>query len=285
MRNKRKHLKQTSTLKRTFALLLSMLITLGTTISVFAFAIMPTNESTETSNDISATSINSIPTTTYPTATTKTEITKEKTTKDINNNKNKNKNKDKSSTNKKSQTETKIKTKTNLITPTSNDKTKKDNDKTKYKKESKKDYETTSTNKSFSGKHLIEINNPNYSYSPKQIHLSKSDRELAARVIMGEYGNGGYVACCLIAQSMRDGMIKSNYSSISEIVTQYQYSGYNDFPNKDCYDAIDYIFESGGLAVPHRILYMYSTSLTYSSWHESQKFIVQHGVVRFFDAW
>lgn len=134
------------------------------------------------------------------------------------------------------------------------------------------------------GSYLMDINNPDYTYTPKIINLSNSDRELAARVIMGEFGNGGYDACCLIAQCMRDGMIRNN-CSVSELINIYQYSGYNPAPNQNCYDAIDYVFESGGLAVPHRILFMYATNMTYSSWHESQNFIIQYQNVRFFDAW
>lgn len=134
------------------------------------------------------------------------------------------------------------------------------------------------------GSYLMDINNPDFTYTPQSISLSSNDRELAARVIMGEFGNGGYDACCLIAQCMRDGMIRNN-CSVSELINIYQYSGYNPAPNQNCYDAIDYVFESGGLAVPHRILFMYATNMTYSSWHESQNFIIQYQNVRFFDAW
>lgn len=134
--------------------------------------------------------------------------------------------------------------------------------------------------------YLLEIDNPDYDYRPYAIHLNDSDRDLAARIIMREFGGGGFNACCLQAQALRDAMIKGD-CSLEKVYHDYQYDYYGlDYePNDNCYAAIDYIFENGGLAVPHRILVMYSTYYTYSEWHESQNFVIEYGYVRYFDTW
>lgn len=134
--------------------------------------------------------------------------------------------------------------------------------------------------------YLIEIDNPDKSYTPTSITLSNDERELAANVVMREFGDGGYNACCLQAQAIRDAMLAENYS-LQEVLHNYQYDVYstNYTPNDNCYQSVDFIFGEGGLAVPHRVLYMYSTLYTYSSWHESQQFIVEYQGVRFFDRW
>ena len=46
--------------------------------------------------------------------------------------------------------------------------------------------------------------------------------------------------------------------------------------------AVSFIF-NGGYAVKHRILYFYAPAFVNSEWHETQKFVVEHGGHRFFD--
>lgn len=272
MKNDRKHLRRTNYLRKTLAIFLSALIIFATIISVLTIAFIPLNN------------------TATPDEATPNEIIIQPMTKDVH-----------LATDKKWETivpstspiekstekiiEPTEVTEANSIIPIKNEQVEIENEEVEvtdndYYEDISSDINTKST-----GSHLINIDNPDYSYKPRVVNLSSADRELAARIIMGEFGSYGYEACCLIAQSMRDGMIRSNCSSIQELIDTYQYYGYNSAPNQDSYNAVDFIFYSGGLAVPHRILYMYSTSLTYSSWHESQRFVVQYGVVRFFDAW
>ena len=272
MKNYRKYLRRTNYLRKTLAILLSVLIIFTTVISVLTIAFMPLNN-TATPDEATPDEIIAQSTTkgthlvtdkkweTIVPSTSSTEKSTEKVT---------------------DPTEV---TETNSIIPAKNEKVETENKEVEVTDNDYYEYISPDINTKSAGNHLIDIDNPDYSYKPQVINLSSADRELAARVIMGEFGSYGYEACCLIAQSMRDGMIRSNCSSIQELINTYQYYGYNSAPNQDSYNAVDFIFYSGGLAVPHRILYMYSTSLTYSSWHESQRFVVQYGVVRFFDAW
>lgn len=135
-------------------------------------------------------------------------------------------------------------------------------------------------------KYLLTIDNPDYTYKPYPIILSDYDREQLAHLVMGEFGTGGFTGCALIAQSVRDAMVKFGYSSIDEVIREMQYSGwYSGKPSDFVYEAIDYIFTQGNAAVQHQILVMYATHIMYSSWHESQEFVVQYETVKFFDYW
>ena len=130
---------------------------------------------------------------------------------------------------------------------------------------------------------LIDIDNPDYDYNPQAISLSDTEREMIAQVVMHEFGDGGYTACCLQAQAFRDAMIYCG-GSVGYTYHSFQYDAYSLYktPNQDCYDAVDYIF-AGNMAVPHRMLVMYSPSYSTSGWHESQEFVVEYNGVRYFD--
>ena len=133
----------------------------------------------------------------------------------------------------------------------------------------------------YSGSYLIDIANPDYSYSPSRVSLSSYDRAKLERLVMGEAGSMGYLGCALVAQSIRDAMNRSNTSSIDQIISQYQYFGSTAIePNSDVKSAVSYIFDNNGAAVQHRVICFYIGS---SSWHETQTFITQVGGVRFFD--
>lgn len=131
---------------------------------------------------------------------------------------------------------------------------------------------------------LFDIDDPDCDYSAEAIVLTEDDRELVARIVMNEFGDGGYEACCLQAQAFRDGMIFSNLS-VENTYHQFQYDAYSldKTPNKDCYKAVDYIF-AGNIVVPHRIIYMYDTNYCSSAWHETQNFVIEYKGIRFFDA-
>lgn len=134
--------------------------------------------------------------------------------------------------------------------------------------------------------YLLTIDNPDYTYNPYPIILSDYDREQLAHLVMGEFGTGGFAGCALIAQSVRDAMVKFGYSSVDEVIREMQYSGwYSGKPSDFVYEAIDYVFTQGNAAVQHQILVMYATHIMYSSWHESQEFVVQYETVKFFDYW
>ncbi len=137
------------------------------------------------------------------------------------------------------------------------------------------------TENSNSGSYLINISNPDYSYSPKPVSLSSYDRAKLERLVMGEAGSMGFNGCALVAQAIRDAMNRSNTSSIDTIISTYQYyAPTNKEPNQDVKDAVSYIFDQNNSAVQHRILVFYTGT---SGWHETQNYIITCGNVRFFD--
>ena len=132
---------------------------------------------------------------------------------------------------------------------------------------------------------LYEIDNPDPDYHGTIINLTEEDRNVLRGVIMGEAGGEGFVGACILAQTMRDNWLYAGYSSASEVQYGCQYDGWSDSTNDDVENAINFIFDQGGVAVQHRIRYMYCTSMCYSDWHETQNYILTYGAVRFFDSW
>ncbi|MCD8025777.1 MAG: hypothetical protein LUF33_02300 [Clostridiales bacterium] len=132
-----------------------------------------------------------------------------------------------------------------------------------------------------SGSYLVDISNPDSSYSPSAVTLSDYDRDKLERLVMGEAGSLGYTGCALVAQAIRDAMNRSNTTSIDKIISDYQYYGSTSVePTQTVKNAVSYIFDENGSAVQHRILCFYTGT---SEWHETQTFIVGCGSVRFFD--
>lgn len=137
-----------------------------------------------------------------------------------------------------------------------------------------------------SSNYLLSISNPDPNYLPGTVILSDSDRKLLEKLVMGEAGSLGFTGCALIAQSVRDTMVLEGITSVSEIISRYNYSGSTSVnPNSSAVDAVSYIFDQSGSAVQHRILYMYESKICSSPWHESQNFVVSYGSVKFFDKW
>ncbi len=144
------------------------------------------------------------------------------------------------------------------------------------------DYDSPSSGGgSYSGGVLLDIANPDYSYSPSYVSLSSYDRAKLERLVMGEAGTMGYEGCALVAQAIRDAMNRSRTSSIDRIISEYQYYGSTNIaPNQDVLNAVSFIFDQNGSAVQHRVLCFY---IGRSDWHETQPFVIELGGVRFFD--
>ncbi len=143
------------------------------------------------------------------------------------------------------------------------------------------DNDYSSNSESYSGGALVTGAVVDPSYTPTHVSLSDYDRAKTERLVMGEGGIMGYEGCALIAQSIRDAMVRSGTSSIDRIISEYQYFGSTDYePNQDVKDAVSFIFDQDGVAIQHRVLCFYIGS---SEWHETQTYLYQIGGVRFFD--
>lgn len=139
---------------------------------------------------------------------------------------------------------------------------------------------------SLGGKYLLDITNPDKDYVSYSIKLTDYDRDILERLVMGEAGGEGYIGCCLVAQAIRDTMISDGYKSVDSLRRSMGYYGslYNT-PNEDALNAVKFIFDEGGAAVQHNIVYFYAPAICTSGFHESQEFVVAYNSHRFFDRW
>lgn len=136
---------------------------------------------------------------------------------------------------------------------------------------------------------LLDIQSPDSNYTSKVVKITGNDRDILERLVMGEAGNQGFEGAALVAQCIKDMYLLGNYNSIESVRVNCGYSGsLKRTPNKDVLDAVTYIFDEGGYAVKHRILYFYSPANMkngYSKFHESQNNVINYGGHKFFDRW
>ena len=120
----------------------------------------------------------------------------------------------------------------------------------------------------------------------RKVSITAYERSILENIVYGEFGADA-TGAKLIAQCMRDAIV-SGYAKAATMPSDMGYDGYSagrTTVNQISRDAVKYIFDEGKYAVKHRILVMYARNMMYSSWHESQHFIVQYQNVRFFDYW
>ena len=148
----------------------------------------------------------------------------------------------------------------------------------------KRTYSTTRTQGG-----LMDIQNPDPSYTGTAIRVTGADRDILERLVMGEAGNQGFEGAALVAQCIRDMYLAGGFSSVDAVRRNCGYSGsLKRTPNQDVLDAVSFIFDEGGYAVKHRIFYFYSPanmSNGYSKFHESQNNIINYKDHKFFDRW
>lgn len=133
---------------------------------------------------------------------------------------------------------------------------------------------------------LLHTDSPDENYRGAIVELSPADRDLLERLVMGEAGGQGFEGAALVAQTIRDNIVYRGFKTVAEIRTSCKYTGsISRTPNEDVKRACAYVFDQGGVVVKHKIFYFYAFKYTTSKWHETQKFIVQHGGHRFFSTW
>lgn len=124
------------------------------------------------------------------------------------------------------------------------------------------------------------------SYSGSPINITGQNRVYLENLVQSEAGNQGFIGAALVAQTIHDTMLMDNCYDVATIKNTHAYEGslYNT-PCDDVKRAVEFIFDKGGMAVQHRLIYFYAPKLVNSSFHESQKFIIEYGGHRFFDRW
>lgn len=114
------------------------------------------------------------------------------------------------------------------------------------------------------------------SYKGCTYSLSSEERSEMQWIVYNEFGTGGYEGMVLQAQCLRDALV-SKYNGCTPMTIKqtmgYEYSAYGNSKSvtdnsEDAKKAIEYVFDQGGSAVQHRILFM-CPDWYYSpgSWH------------------
>lgn len=134
--------------------------------------------------------------------------------------------------------------------------------------------------------YLVAIDNPDKTYECSKVTLTDEDRDLLERLCYGEFGSGGFIGAALIAQCVKDAMCFDGYPTVESVIKGCHYDGSTEKGTSTaCKQAVSYIFDQNKEAVQHRMMYMYNPKIVYSSFHESQNYILTYQDVRFFDRW
>lgn len=131
---------------------------------------------------------------------------------------------------------------------------------------------------------LLDIEKTDSNYTGTVISIGGMDRKDLESLVYHEAGAEGFIGACLVAQTIRDQMTSTNIYSARVIKKRFGYSAIiNSESNSVARDAVNYVFDHGGIVVRHRLFYFYAPKLVSSGFHESQNFIVQYNGHRFFD--
>lgn len=113
--------------------------------------------------------------------------------------------------------------------------------------------------------------------------LSDYERSVVEHIVAGEARGESFKGQKLVAQCILDACILDGLQP-SQVRTKYGYGGWSNEVTDSVKEAVSEIFDDGELAVQAPILYFYNPNY-YSSWHESQRFIIEEGNHRFFAGW
>ena len=138
-----------------------------------------------------------------------------------------------------------------------------------------------------SGVALLDSAVVDESYVSEPLSLSASSRELFERLVQGEARGEGFAGAAIVAQSLRDNMRDKEIYDTATIKRVMKYSGSTSEEPSECVKkACAFILDEGGMALQHRILYFYSPKNMknhWSSFHESQTFLIEYKGHRVFD--
>ena len=123
---------------------------------------------------------------------------------------------------------------------------------------------------------------PVYDYDDTKFELTDYERETVERIVMCEAGGGGERGQMMVAQCIREGMLRYDFS-IDEYIDTYKvmltsYSNVTD----EVRNSVSRVFDKGDRVTEERADLWYNPAITQSKWHEEQKYITTIGSHRFF---
>ncbi len=120
----------------------------------------------------------------------------------------------------------------------------------------------------------IEAQGPRYA-------LTEGERDTIERVVMAESGAEPYEGQVLIAQCILNAAEKEGIRP-DEAVIEYQYTPNRPEPSESVKKAVAAVFDDGEQVTAEPVLYFYAPAIVYSTFHESQNFVIEVGGHRFF---
>lgn len=110
--------------------------------------------------------------------------------------------------------------------------------------------------------------------------LTAEERYEVERVVMAEAGSESREGIMAVAQCILNASEKESVRP-TEAIKMYKYTPNRKEPNEAVKEAVSAVFDDGEAVTDEKILYFYADYI-YSGWHESQRFVTQIGVHRFF---
>lgn len=126
-------------------------------------------------------------------------------------------------------------------------------------------------------------------------YLSENEKYIVESIVCGEAGNQPYNGKVAVANCILNACIKENMRP-QEIQSLYQYAGWKPIEEfeSECMaaygntvladevrEAVSQVFDKGDI-LNDEMLWFYAPNVSYSSWHESQKYIMTVGAHKFF---
>ena len=118
--------------------------------------------------------------------------------------------------------------------------------------------------------------------------VTEEEKYVLYCTVAGEAGNQSFDGKAAVAQCLLNAMKKDGLTA-NEVIEVYQYSGWNDeLQNSNpkawehCKLAVDAVFDVGFKLTEENILWFYNPDIVYSSFHESQKYVMTIGAHKFF---
>lgn len=112
-------------------------------------------------------------------------------------------------------------------------------------------------------------------------YLSDEERSIVECMVMGESGGESYKGQILVAYCILNACERSDLRP-SDVKRVYKYSGWNENVSESVKNAVESVFDDGHRPVDDKPIWFYAPKYAKSSFHESQRFIIEEGGHRFF---
>lgn len=115
----------------------------------------------------------------------------------------------------------------------------------------------------------------------KFFYLTDKERYIVECIVSGEARGESYYGQMLVAQCILDACLQDNIQP-SEVRIKYGYEGWHEEISDETKQVVSAVFDNGELAVGANVLWFYNPNNGRSSFHESQRFIIEEGHHKFF---